>query len=308
MRLIQGWRMYFSLGWIYMSLLAGLLVLLIFILNSIQKDEIKVWISLAAIFTLIMLFHFHRKDHGFLRKLDVSARPLIFLEYLILSLPIWIIPAIHLNWLPILTFFGSLAIVSVLNPIDSGAGSIGKRFPFPGWVDFEFRSAIRRAPLGGGLLILAGLASFYQPYLVLVYNFLFLVMIATAYQHCESRPMLEANQSPPGKFLKRKMNRLFLVWLLTVLPLNTLILFLFSPNPYLILASVLLSFVISFYFLLAKYAYYKPNEDLASQSATSSLVMLGYFIPIFSLMAIVILLVDYSRAKNRLQPYLNDFH
>ncbi len=306
MRSRQFLRMYRSLGLIYMLLLFFFALLVLYVLDSIRFDQQACLSVLGITATILILIHFNRKDLAFIRKLDVRPSGLILLEYALITLPVWIMILFGSNWYYSILFLSFLIPLSLYFPKKSRTihAFMPRNFY---WLGYEFRSGIRRNILGILILLLLAISSFFEPYLVLGYNFLLLVLLATVYQQCESREVLEAGELPTKLFLRKKIGSLMVVWFLSIIPINLLVLFLFSPNPYLILFSILISLVISVYFLMAKYAYFTPNEDLSSQSATTSLVLLGYFIPIFSLMTLVLILINIPKARSRLNSYLHDF-
>lgn len=303
----QFLRAFLGLGRFYMLLTFSGILFLLYVVFDLLGDPQKAFYVFLGLLFLVLVFHVNRKDMVFLKGLFSYPSIPVFVEYLIYTSPFWMIFLFTASGYLAPVFLLCLGLISLTNPaIRSLSPRTGLARVFP-IQQFEWRAFSRPNAVFLIAWIFLGLVSFFVPYLVLAYNFVFILFCASTYQQCESLEVLQALRIGPRKLLWKKLRFLFLFFLVAVLPLNLGALILLTLNPLLILGSLTITLIYGVYFVLTKYAFYKPNEDLSSQSVTSSLVLLGMIIPIFAILGLVLTIRNLFVASRNLNLLLHDY-
>ncbi len=296
-----------GLGRFYMLLTSSGLLFLLYVVFNLLGDPHKAFYVFLGLLFLVLVFHFNRRDIAFLQRLFSYPSVPVFVEYLIFTSPFWMLFLFSTSRYLAPAFLLCLGMISLINPaIRSLSLRTGLARVFP-TRQFEWRAFSRPNAVFIIAWILLAPLSFFVPYLVLAYNFIFILFCASAYQQCESIEILEAPRLGPLKLLREKLLFFFRFFLVAILPLNVVVVILSALNPFLVLGSLIITLIYGVYFVLTKYAFYKPNEDLSSQSVTSSLVLLGMIIPIFAILAVVLMIRNMFVASRNLNLFLNDY-
>jgi hypothetical protein len=327
-RLLQLFRL------LTLRVLIGIIIVLIFflyaelmvgsIVHTFLAQSQNTFTSLIFMGLLILSAHVSRTDKHFLEKIFKNPYSIYLSEYLLLSLPFFIIWLINYNLiglggLILITFviplirlklnirnIGSISML-LLNPFSTNLNSKLKvSLPFISPISFEWISGIRR-----NLLILTPtylflLAFSFKPY-VAVLGLIFLsILISGFYFYGESREFVESFANSPKEFILKKILINFRQLLIVFTPI-LLISLIFQPSTwYYLIGALIVSSLIQVYAVLYKYGLFEENTNLNRNKIIYLLFALSIVIPGFIFIPIIIGIRSYKKALKNLNQYFYD--
>lgn len=299
-RCLQFCRILQDLGWVRATLAIVLLVLFFnYIFNSLS---ILPHIGLIVLATSIaaITIHTQRRDRAFLAMIARQTWLIYWVEYVLLTTPIFIALIINQYFVWAIIQIIALAAISVIpNRTGTPVNRIHNRFinlipPFC----FEIKSGIRRYFGPFVAIYVSGVCSIFWvggiPVAIIALLFIFL----NFYQQCESRQIIDRQPLTPHRFLVDKLTRNLQIFAVICLPLLGLFVW-FHPNLALLIAlEMLLALLILAFAIVLKYALYAPNTDL---TANSLIIAIALFFPPMVVLGIPIY---YYKATHNLKQYL----
>lgn len=321
-RLLQVYRLLQGIGLIRIIFLVFLLAFLAFSGYKLLIQEKNTTWTLIILGILLFVVHAGRKDKRFLKLLTKNPYQIYLCEYLIITLPVFIIWIISTNWTGISFLFiicfllpfiylnmemqnTSSFVQFLINPFRSNLNfRINLRLPLNPYA-FEWISGIRRNFIVLLPLYLFIFAFSYRPYVAPVGIILLSIMITSFYSFGENREFIEIFALTPKQFINRKI---FTNWrYLTILFLPVLIVaFIFQPQTwYYLIGSFIISLIIQVFAIIFKYALFEENASLNRNGMIVFLNILFILVPLFWPVPIVTVVRYYFKAKENLKKYFN---
>jgi hypothetical protein len=323
-RLLQFFRLLKEIGLIRIILLSLIFLFfssMVFHNFVLPKNTIK---SLIAIGLLLLTIHAYRKDKHFLMIVIKNPYPIYVGEYLLITLPFFIIWLINNNWIgsgllmlivfiiplikikEILQYLGS-NIMSVLNPLSSRLNSkFTVRLPFISAISFEWISGIRRKLFILAPVYLFFLALSFKPFVAEVGLILLSVLISGFYFYGESREFIELFAKNPRQFIWKKifinLKQLFIVYT----PILVVSLIFQTSTWYFLIAALIVSFLIQAFVIVFKYGLFEENANLNRNMIILLFLSLFIFQPYFLPVPFVLAIRSYIKALENLKPYFYD--
>ncbi len=280
--------------------------------------------SLIIIGLLILSAHASRKDKNFLENIFKNPYSIYLSEYLLLSLPFFIIWLINYNLIGLgglilisfviplirlklnLRNIGSISML-LLNPFSTNLNSKLKvSLPFISPVSFEWISGIRR-----NLLILTPtylfiLAFSFKPNVAEVGLIFLSILISGFYFYGESREFVESFANSPKEFILKKILINFRQLLIVFTPILLISLIFQTSTWYYLIGALIVSSLIQVYAVVYKYGLFEENTNLNRNKIIFLLFALSIVIPSFIFVPIIIGIRSYKKALKNLNQYFYD--
>lgn len=271
----------------------------------------------------ITTLHLSRKDKHFIRTITSKDYLIYWLEYLFLALPILSVWLFRLNWQAFATLFFLCLLIPLLlrrtsqystgyflnlliNPLRAkNSLNINFRIPFINPLAFEWISGFRSTiiVLAPTYLIILGFS--FKPIVAPVGAILLTLIISGFYFNGESREFIEIYANSAKQFLRRKITMAISHLLFFLSPI-ILINLIFQHTTWIyILASLIVSSGILIIAILIKYSLFAENTNLNKNSTIATITIIGLLIPILWPLPIIMSIIHYRKAKNKLTPYFN---
>lgn len=258
---------------------------------------------------LVALIQFQRPDKEFLKIHFHSFKQILFVEYVLLALPLFLSLLIHAQGLSII---GSLIAIAAIVNIDFKIERRSRNTVFQQLIPsscFEWKSG-SRSMLPFLLFLWAfGLITSYLTAFVPVVIFILGILISTFYEKGEPLQLILLFQKGERDFVLHKLQSQLFLFVLFIMPLIIPYLFFNLRLWYIPLVElfILLSFL--GYLILLKYAFYKANNQINGSQVFKNIAFLSLLMPIFFLPIMWILTVRfYFKAQSNLKFYLNDYN
>jgi hypothetical protein len=302
-RLKQIGRLLKEVGIIRVLLLITIVLgFLLFQLNELPEQNILLILFYPL---LILPYHLSRKDHAFLRKLDLSEKTFFAIEYNSLALLYSLLLAYNLRWTTILAGHILVTLIIFLPaPTVKKKRSVNSRLIkwIPGHL-FEWRCYFRQHKLSfGGCYLLTGLLSFYT-YAIPVGIFIFLTAMPDIFKHVEPKEFIETY---PGNtafvWSKIKGHSLFVHLLLS--PLYFLFIIFHSQMWFLL---VLLLLIVEFsvcFCLLYKYSRFHISTCEVHNQIPFAIFLMALIL--FFPVGIFLLYLCWKKTENVLPEYVKN--
>lgn len=285
---------------ILLAMLAGFFYGFTMICN---KDPYRYWISCALILALLS-FHTSRKDHRFCTMLLSRPYLLFVLEYLCITLPFAVIASVRHELIQGLLYFAIPFLIAVLprNRSVSSQDIRPLRIKLP---SLEAISFFRHYRITTVLVILSAVILSFASGLTPIIIYLFILFYAgTAYSQSENMTLLCIGELSAKRILSNKILKEILFWakpVLTILLLYTV----FNPETaYISAIPILLGPVIMATCISIKYAGFQPGKA-TPDTLSRAMVMLGFIIPVFLPISLIMSIIYYKRAIYNLNLYLD---
>lgn len=295
-RVLQAKRMANSWGWYYAIPLLFITTLALIWLVEVTVQFHPVYIGLALCL-LIAWLHNKRKDLLFLQKFGKNRFALLFSEYILLLLPLYILYGIKDKFIAILmAFIGSSIIVFwrgmafkyTFNIIDF----FGERFIHHHF--FEWRTGLRKHGVLFFISYIVALAIlFFMPYAIIFWSFYFLSFVADFYNPIEPLSLLQSrfHATKPHVFTRKTLTHSTLSHI-ALLPHYVITIVIKPEIWYIVVACIVIIQMTTLYSIYYKYSVYSYKKQLAANQIPVALFSLYSVLLPFS-----ILIVNKQRQK-----------
>jgi hypothetical protein len=280
--------------------------------------------SLIAIGLLLLSAHASRKDKHFLKIIIKNPYPIYLSEYLLSTLPFFIIWLINYNWIGLgllmlivfiipmisinlkLKYLGSI-IMLLLNPFSIKLNSkFNVRLPFISNHSFEWISGIRSKLLILAPLYLFFLSLSFKPFIAKVGMILLSILISGFYFYGESREFIELFAKNPRQFIWKKIFTNFKLLLIVFSPILFIALIFQTSTWYLLIGALIISLLIQVFVIVFKYGLFEENANLNRNIIILLFFSLFAFQPYFLPVPFALAIRSYIKALKNLKPYFND--
>ncbi len=256
---------------------------------------------------LIALVHIKRVDKLFLNTHFSNYRLIMFVEYILLFLPVMIIFVIRGYWFLLVSVPGLFLVVNLeIKPQISSLNTKIQTLVFRD--SFEWKAGLRKhffiiVPVW----CLAVLTSFYIgsiPVAIIIIG----ISIVSFYEKCESLQMLEAYELGAKQMLSLKIRRQLQLFSIITLPLICLFLLFNIDYWYIPLAEYLIFCSLHIYTIMTKYAFFEPCRKSSASQTFSSIGIIGGVFPLLLPVVWGLTIWFYFKSINNLNLYLNDYN
>lgn len=297
-----------DIGIIRVFFLLGLLSFLAFILFMMSSEIPKAYYVSGIYSLIIILVQVKRQDKIFLKSHFNNYKLITFVEYLILSIPIFICLIYHLQWMTIIAYV--IGIATIIN-IDLKPRYQNLNTKFQQLIphdSFEFKAGVRKAQfLIIPLWIIGFSTSFYIGSVPIVLFILGIIPLGL-YEKGEPYQMIIAFEMNAKKFLLHKIWLQTKLFSITAIPLIIGFIIFNSEIWYIPVAEYFLFISLHIYIVLTKYAFYEPNTKAPASAIYSVIGTLGLLLPFFSPLIWLLSIRFYFKSVENLNYYLNDFN
>lgn len=303
-RFIQTHRLFKDAGYLLVLLVALLAFSiiaqgLVFIINS---DLI---VSAITVLALLVLVHYQRKDHAFLRTLfksDIHIIGLYFFEYILLQVPLIILFIATNLWNKVLVSILIALVAALVGKYLLGDYQMkdNKRsIRFIPLQLFEMKFFFERRLLIFIVLTVLVLASYFHFAFFFVFILLFSLCLPDIFKYVEDRSMINWSK----RFVARKMLSNMIAVQVFLLP--ALLLACLSNGEYFFwyLGGYFITLLNICMFISYKYRTYSPDRILVASSNVLSIFILFNFLPGLFLVSLVFTGVNYIRAERNMNYY-----
>lgn len=307
-RLKQIFRELVGIGLIRSVFLMGLLSFfgLILFLGS-EEEENANYFTLGYIF-LLFIIQIRRKDKTFLKTHFTKYRHMLQVEYLLLITPLVVCLFYHLHWVQLSVLFLGSILIPFINYIPQKRSLNTKLQKIIPNDMYEWKSGARRLLFIVLPIWIIGLfTSFFIgsiPLAILVIG----VLLLNLYETGEPYQMIVALEKGSHKFIIRKIQLQIMTFTGILLPLFFSFILFHIEYWYIVAVEYILFSSLHAFFIITKYAYYKPNVKHPAAQTMNMLGTLGIIIPFLLPIVWGFSVVLYYKAKNNLNYYLNDFN
>jgi hypothetical protein len=323
-RLSQLFRLLKAIGLFRIILLLLILWLVSFMAFSILKFPENTIKSLIVIVLLLLSLHASRNDKHFIKTTIKSPYSIYLSEYLLLTLPFFVIWSVQRNWvgigllilivllIPLISInlklqnLGSI-INLLINPFSSNLNSKFKvSLPFISNSSFEWISGIRRNLILLLPVYLFILALSFKPYVAVVGMIFISILVSGFYNYGESREFVEFFARNPRAFMLRKIfiNLKQLIILFT--PILIIAMIFQTSTWYYLIGAVIFSFFIQVLAIIFKYGLFEENDNLNRNSIFVFVNILFVIVPGFLPVPIIMGIRYYKKACENLKKYYHD--
>jgi len=304
----QLWREIKEIGFFRILILGGLIGFLFFILFK-QTDVFPNVYSVLSIYLLfILLIQLIRQDKLFLKTHFRQYKLICLSEYVILSLPLFVCLIYHAHWLLTLVVFLSLVIIINLNFKFKRRDRNTKIQQFIPDDSFEWKAGLRKYILFILPFWLISLGTSFFIGSVPTAIFILGIIPLFFYEKSEPYQMILAYELSSIRFLWRKISLQLVLFSMICIPLIIAFIFFHVENWYVPIVEYLIFTSVHIYFILTKYAFYKPNSKSASTVIYGSIGGIAILIPFLLPVVWLLSVWFYFKSKNKLNVYLNDYN
>jgi hypothetical protein len=276
-------------------------------LNMAQNWKVY---SIVGIWLILLTFiHLRRKDMIFLYTNISFYRPIICIEYILLSIPFIICLLFNKQWIALI--FNLLGIISISFIREIGVRKFKtlntclQRYIPPDM--YEWKAGMRKYLF---LIILAWIGGFCFSFFLLsipIALFIIGLLMFDFYQTNESWQMLMSYQKSASKLLCRKIKEHFLIFSIITFPLIVAFIVFHFEFWYVPLIEFIVLLSIHIYCIVLKYAFYSHNTGSVNPVLQMTGIFVGLIPPVTPILWILSIFFFY-KAKTNLYLYLNDFN
>ncbi len=297
-----------ELGVLRLVFVLGLLGFLCYALYMKAADKsVSHYISIGFL-VLVLLIQLKREDKQFLKSQFFSHKTLLFYEYLVFSVPVFVFLLIHGQWFPLIILLLGLPLIVQLDlkPRRKSVNSkLQRLIPSD---SIEWKAGARKHFFIIILIwVLTAATSFFVgsvPVCILILG----LLAFGFYENNESLQILLSHELSPNKFLILKAKRLILLFSVLVLPL-ILLFFIFNFEHWYVVVIEYFAFCfIHIYAIVTKYAFYEPNSKSAAAQIFGGLGFIGGAMLIFLPGVWLLTIYFYIKSVDNLNYYLDDFN
>jgi hypothetical protein len=295
----QGWRIFKTVGWLWLIGLPLFFILFLGFLNNL-RDASPYTITLVALMAPIAI-HNKRKDYPFLISIGTKPQLIYVIEYIAISLII-VLPCYFLykQSLPfLLSFAGAiiLAFIPISNRIKwKRSHFLLDKIPIQA---FEWRAGLRQYGWIIAILYMLGLAGSYWIAPPLLAILLIVSILPAFYDSCEPKEWLET-LLPHIHSLRSKAVLHLKLLIIGMIPLSISFLIFSTSYWYVLVVVWIFSCLYVLFGLFYKYAHYQAGRKKVHNSLVSGMVAIGFAIPFTMPVGIFYLWWLYRKALKRL--------
>lgn len=290
---------------VFLLILAGFAGFLVF---QQASDPSKAYYVVLITLFLITSVHWRRKDKVFLKLTMEQPYGLFLIEYALLTLPVLTILIIHFQWVPSVMLWPGLMLIARTH-LNWKQPNIN-----PWWqkwipsASFEWKAGFRKSYLFIVPLWVFGLStSFYIASVPLSLFILGLIPLGF-YEKGEPYQMILLYEMSPQRFLVHKIKLQTLIFSLICLPL-ILAFLVFHPSFWYIPAIEYLVFTsLHVYFIVTKYAFYRPNSSSPAAQIFGSIGAVSSIVAVFLPLVWAMTIRFYFKSIYNLKLYLDDYN
>jgi len=307
-RIKQLYRGLKDVGLFRLIFLLGLIGFFGFFLFTKTSEQSGCFFIVALSLLLILLIQTNRKDKRFLKSHFDNYRVILFSEYLLLLLPLIIMLAVHLQWLPVVILVPLLLIIPA---IEIKIQSKGLNTRVQKWIpseSFEWKGGIRKNLFIIGPVWLIGLLTSFFIGSVPIAMFIIGIIIFSFYEKGEPYQMIVAFEMKTSQFLVHKVKTVILLYSAMAMPLIIAFTFFHSDNWYVPVIEYIIFVSLLVYGIFIKYAFYEPNCKSSAGQILGSIGILGGIIPFLLPVVWLLSLMLYFKSEENLNLYLNDYN
>jgi hypothetical protein len=300
-------RVLISLGLFRFVFVLAVFVLACLALFAVLKTGQNLEMATGAITLLILAIQVQRTDITFLKIQFHHYRKILFIEYLILSIPLTGFLIFFLRWELIMILFAAIILIPFIEIKWSGRfrnSAFQNRLPDDA---FEWKAGVRKNLWIILLIFFAGLGFSFLTGAVPLAVFALGVFPLKFYERGEPAQMLIVLERNASGLILKKFKIHLLIFSCITAPLIFAFLIFHFELWYIVLAEYVLFLSLHFYFIVIKYAFYVPNEKPAAVEVFTAIGTVGVIIPVLLPIVWVLTVWMFFRAKRNLKPYLHDF-
>lgn len=303
-RLRQSGKFICEIPVIYLIAITGILLIPGIALYQFTKELTGCLIIAALLLTLLALFQLGRKDYHFIFLAERNAWKVFCMDYILLSLPFFIIILINSFWyISLAIIIGCLGVSFIKQPFHRTKKGIDS----PEWIPaeaFELRSGIRKY---GGLLLVLYISAWIGlllPFASLASFWFLTVILSDLFRFSEPVQILCAQELPANRFLHRKLFLYLKLFFCAIIPVCAIYTFLYPEHWWLILTFLAaISLNISL-FIVNKYAHYLPGTKITGGQVPLTIAVISIFLPVLLPVILFFLIKNYLAARRTLTTYL----
>lgn len=307
-RLKQILRGLYGLGILRLIFLVGLLSFSEFILFKQTALYPNTTYILGLYLAFLTLIQIKRSDLTFLKTHFLNYKTFIFIEYLLLSLPLLFCFIFYYQFESILILIASIYGITHLNITIQKKSYNNQLLKWIPMTAFEWKAGFRQYQfILIPLWITAVLSSFFMGS-VPIAIFIIGVIPLNFFEKGEPIPMIIAFEMDTKSFLWSKIKTQILIYSCIVVPLILISLVFHLEYWYIPVTEFIIFLFLNIYFILTKYAFYEPNKKSPAATTFGGLGTVSALIPFFLPVIILLSIWFYIKSTKKLNLLLHDFN
>ncbi len=307
LRIIQTYRAIAEIGIFRILILLTILFIAFFYLFSeLSNTNNKYYISVGY-FVIIFFIHIKRLDTVFLKIYLKKYKTIQFIEYIIISIPLII--GLLINSYVLIPFYVFAIIVVVhieINIKKSNRNTkIQRLIPYH---SFEWKAGVRKNLFPIYTLWILGLTTSFFIGTVPIVILILAIFQISFLEKCEDLQIILAFEKSSTKFISFKIKNQILLFFALVFPLLLAFLIFHFDKWYIITIELIILLSLQVFFVILKYAFYKPGEKPVGMQMYSSFGVISIFMPAFIPVVWILTIYLYFKSLKKLNFYLNDYN
>ena len=262
---------------------------------------------ICGVFIFILYsIHQKRRDVSLCYIVLTNPKRLFLIEYMLISVPFIVLSILSQTFFNTAIFFITPICIALLPQSKARLSLRISPVFFKKITSPELISFMRRYYLFLLLMNIAAIFLCFVPYLTPLICLIIVFFMSSAYTENEPLNMLFLPEVSPSRYLMRKINSGFLLYLaICSFPLLLYVCFNFSISHIMWVAtSLLMSYAGFMLFVFVKYSMYEVNGRSITFNIPIMIGMLGIIIPIFFPVTVLMILKYYYSAKDNLEEHL----
>jgi hypothetical protein len=290
---------------VFLSGMLGFFAYGLFILTAEPPD---LFYASGVYLMTILFIHVKRSDKTFLKIHFRNYKLIIFSEYLLLILPLFIGLSYHKQWISFLSVITlTLLIVNIKFKPGQKSFNTALQALIPSDC-FEWKGGVRKTLILMVALWLIGLGTSFFIGSIPVVIFILGILPLSFYEKNEPLQMILAYEMGAGRFLMHKIKMQFIIFSILSIPLIIAFLIFHHEKWYIPIAEFLIFITIHIYIIFTKYAFYQPNNRFTGTQVFGLIGVMGMVIPVFIPVVWLLSIRFYFKSRENLNFYLNDYN
>lgn len=272
-----------------------------------NQDYNKIFV-VSAYFLIVTALHFNRADIKFLKINILSFKSIIFVEYLILSIPLLVSLLYYHKFLFFISYIFIVYILSNTPNVRISVFNFNVLLRFVPHKCFEWKAGIRKNFIILSILWALGLILSFTYWFSPISIFFIGLIVIEFYNKNEPIQMLVAQEMDAKTFLIKKIVKALLLFSYLVLPLIFAYI-LFNISLWYIPILEYIVFISAIIFaIFVKYYFYVPNKNAYSKQIYVSMAFLVSLFVVSLPVVWILSIIIYKKAVNNLEIYLYDYN